>query len=76
MKPAKFSQMTRVKTTVLFSQLYLKKNLLRKEFWKLVYGWKINVKMFASISKDSSNVESSVPLHYIPGTKIARSNEM
>ena len=26
---------------------------------------KINLKMFGSISKDSPNMESSVPLHYI-----------
>ena len=65
MKPVKFAQATRVKTAVLFCQPYIQKNLLRKEFWKLVYGWKINLKMFRRISKDSTNVESSVLLHYI-----------
>ena len=76
MKPAKFSGVTRVKTAVLFSQLYIEKDLLRKEFWKLVYDWKINLKMFGSIIKDSPNVESSVPLHYIPKKKIARNNKI
>ena len=33
-------------------------------------------KMFGSISKDSPNVESSVPLYYIAREKIARSNKM
>ena len=66
MKPAKFFQVTQVKTTVLFYQLYIPKNSLRKEFWKLVCGWKINLKMFGSISRNNPNVESSVPLHYIP----------
>ena len=58
-----------VKTCVLFSQLY-------KSILKLVYGWKINLKMFGSTSKDTPNVESSVPLQYIPRKKIARSNRM
>ena len=76
MKAAQFSQVTRVKTVALFSQLYMQKNLLRKEFWKLAYGWKINLKMIGSISKDSPNVESSVLLHYIRRRKIARSNKI
>ena len=76
MKPAKFSQVTWVKTAVLFSQLYIQKNLLWKEFWKRVYGWKISLKMFGSISKDSPNMESFAPLYYIPRRKIARSNKM
>ena len=48
MKPAKFSQVTRVKTAVLFSQLYIRKNLLRKEFWKLVYGWNLCTVLFGT----------------------------
>ena len=76
MKPAKFSQVTQIRTAVLFSRLYIQQNLLQKEFWKLVYGWKVNFKMFGSISKDSPNIESSVPLHFIPRRKIARSNKM
>ena len=32
--------------------------------------------MFGSTSKDTPNVESSVPLQYIPRKKIARSNRM
>ena len=76
MKPAKFSQETRVKTTVLFSQLYIQKNLFWKEFWKLVYSWKINLKLFDSNNKDSPNVESYVPLHYIARRKTARTNKM
>ena len=76
MKPAKFSQVTQIRTAVLFSRLYIQQNLLQKEFWKLVYGWKTNFKMFGSISKDSPNIESSATLHYIPRRKIARSNKM
>ena len=76
MNPAKFFQVTRVKTALLFSQLFIQKNLLRKQFWKLVYGWKIKLKMFGSISKDSPNMESSVPLHYILRRKYARSNKI
>ena len=34
MKPAKSSQVTRVKAAVLFSQLYIQKNLLRIYFEK------------------------------------------
>ena len=76
MKTAKFSQQGQVKAAVLFSQLYIQNNLFQEEFWKLVYGWKINLKMFGSTSKDSPNVESSVPLNYIPRRKKARSNKM
>ena len=32
--------------------------------------------MFGSVSKNSPNVESSVPLHYIPRRKITRSNHL
>ena len=76
MKTAKFSQQGQVKAAVLFSQLYIQNNLFQEEFWKLVYGWKINLKMFGSTSKDSPNVESSVPLNYIPRRKKVRSNKM
>ena len=59
MKTVKFLKMTLVNRAALFSKLYIQKNLFRKEFWKLVYGWKINLKMFGNISKDNWNVEMS-----------------
>ena len=75
MKPAKCSQVTRKNMCDIFPTLHSKK-FTSKSILKLVYGWKINLKMFGSTSKDSPNVESSVPLQYIPRKKIARSNRM
>ena len=75
MKPAKCSQVTRVKTCVIFPTLH-SREFTSKIILKTCVRLKDKFKMFGSISKDSPNVESSVPLYYIARKKIARSNKM